>query len=212
MRLINGSRVALTGQGVAPSLFAVMAALGKERVTKRLKAAGSIPSAKKNRGLGKPKAFPVKVRGYRDPSASSGLYWAITVTVTGNGVRGHAGVGVAGLVVQASFQDVLSRLRRQVSMQNELAGVDTELLLGARTERHSRCPGEIDGGDVETRTLPPPRAARDQDFSVGRVGVNVQPVGYAEMKIDLGGVSARGQLPGREKGTEPRPHQAVGKG
>ncbi len=40
--LINGSRVALTGQGVAPSLFAVMAALGKERVVKRLKAAGSI--------------------------------------------------------------------------------------------------------------------------------------------------------------------------
>jgi glutamyl-tRNA synthetase len=34
--LINGSRVALTGQGVAPSLFAVMAALGKERVVKRL--------------------------------------------------------------------------------------------------------------------------------------------------------------------------------
>jgi glutamyl-tRNA synthetase len=43
--LINGSRVALTGQGVAPSLFTVMVALGKERVTRRLKAAGSIPSA-----------------------------------------------------------------------------------------------------------------------------------------------------------------------
>ena len=41
--LINGSRVALTGQGVAPSLFAVMAALGKERVVKRLEGAGSIP-------------------------------------------------------------------------------------------------------------------------------------------------------------------------
>jgi glutamyl-tRNA synthetase len=40
--LINGSRVALTGQGVAPSLFAVMAALGKERVVQRLKAAGEI--------------------------------------------------------------------------------------------------------------------------------------------------------------------------
>jgi glutamyl-tRNA synthetase len=40
--LINGSRVALTGQGVAPSLFAVMAALGKERVVARLKAAGEI--------------------------------------------------------------------------------------------------------------------------------------------------------------------------
>jgi glutamyl-tRNA synthetase len=34
--LINGSRVALTGQGVAPSLFAVMVALGRERVTARL--------------------------------------------------------------------------------------------------------------------------------------------------------------------------------
>ncbi len=34
--LINGSRVALTGQGVAPSLFAVMLALGQERVVRRL--------------------------------------------------------------------------------------------------------------------------------------------------------------------------------
>ncbi|HZR57182.1 MAG TPA: glutamate--tRNA ligase [Terriglobales bacterium] len=36
--LINGARVALTGQGVAPSLFAVMIALGKQRTTARLKA------------------------------------------------------------------------------------------------------------------------------------------------------------------------------
>ena len=35
--LINGSRVALTGQAVAPSLFAVMAALGKDRVVKTAK-------------------------------------------------------------------------------------------------------------------------------------------------------------------------------
>ena len=34
--LINGARVALTGQGVAPSLFAVMIALGKDRVVARL--------------------------------------------------------------------------------------------------------------------------------------------------------------------------------
>ena len=40
--LINGSRVALTGQGVAPSLFSVMTALGKERVVARLKAATEI--------------------------------------------------------------------------------------------------------------------------------------------------------------------------
>jgi glutamyl-tRNA synthetase len=35
--LINGSRVALTGQGVAPSLFAVMVALGRERTVARLR-------------------------------------------------------------------------------------------------------------------------------------------------------------------------------
>ncbi|HEV7219251.1 MAG TPA: glutamate--tRNA ligase [Terriglobales bacterium] len=35
--LINGARVALTGQAVAPSLFAVMMVLGKERTAKRLK-------------------------------------------------------------------------------------------------------------------------------------------------------------------------------
>jgi glutamyl-tRNA synthetase len=34
--LINGARVALTGQGVAPSLFAVMLALGKDKTVKRL--------------------------------------------------------------------------------------------------------------------------------------------------------------------------------
>ena len=37
--LINGARVALTGQGVAPSLFAVMAILGKEKTIIRLKRA-----------------------------------------------------------------------------------------------------------------------------------------------------------------------------
>jgi glutamyl-tRNA synthetase len=40
--LINGARVSLTGQAVAPSLFAVMVNLGKDRVTKRLHAAESI--------------------------------------------------------------------------------------------------------------------------------------------------------------------------
>jgi glutamyl-tRNA synthetase len=35
--LINGARVALTGQGVAPSLFAVMVVLGRERTVRRLR-------------------------------------------------------------------------------------------------------------------------------------------------------------------------------
>jgi len=42
--LINGARVALTGQGVAPSLFAVMVALGRERTIARLRAARDLRS------------------------------------------------------------------------------------------------------------------------------------------------------------------------
>ena len=42
--LINGARVALTGQGVAPSLFAVMANLGQERTVARLKRSASHPA------------------------------------------------------------------------------------------------------------------------------------------------------------------------
>jgi len=40
--LINGARVVLTGQGVAPSLFAVMANLGQERTVTRMKRAHAI--------------------------------------------------------------------------------------------------------------------------------------------------------------------------
>jgi glutamyl-tRNA synthetase len=43
--LINGSRVALTGQAVAPSLFAVMALLGKDRVVQRLAAVDKVPTS-----------------------------------------------------------------------------------------------------------------------------------------------------------------------
>jgi glutamyl-tRNA synthetase len=43
--LINGSRVALTGQAVAPSLFAVMTALGRDCVVRRLERAGAIADA-----------------------------------------------------------------------------------------------------------------------------------------------------------------------
>jgi glutamyl-tRNA synthetase len=40
--LINGARVALTGQAVAPSLFAVMTALGRDKTIARLLAAGKL--------------------------------------------------------------------------------------------------------------------------------------------------------------------------
>ncbi len=40
--LINGARVALTGQAVAPSLFAVMTTLGREKTVERLRAAKAL--------------------------------------------------------------------------------------------------------------------------------------------------------------------------
>jgi glutamyl-tRNA synthetase len=43
--LINGARVALTGQAVAPSLFAVMVALGRERTVQRLSAVSQLTAA-----------------------------------------------------------------------------------------------------------------------------------------------------------------------
>ena len=42
--LINGARVALTGQAVAPSLFAVMVALGKDKTVARLRGAAALAS------------------------------------------------------------------------------------------------------------------------------------------------------------------------
>jgi glutamyl-tRNA synthetase len=43
--LINATRVALTGQGVAPSLFEMMVVLGRERVVARLRCAANHLSA-----------------------------------------------------------------------------------------------------------------------------------------------------------------------
>ena len=43
--LINGSRVALTGQGVAPSLFAVMCSLGKDRTVTRMRSVEQLVGA-----------------------------------------------------------------------------------------------------------------------------------------------------------------------
>ena len=42
--LINGARVALTGQAVAPSLFAVMVTLGRDKTIARLRGAGLSPN------------------------------------------------------------------------------------------------------------------------------------------------------------------------
>ena len=110
--LINGSRVALTGQGVAPSLFAVMAALGKERVVKRLKAAGSIPMLLRSTRWRVEKSRNYCLRTQPSTMSSRGICGSAdrdgtVFPSTGpqrdrdrNGVRRQAGVRIAGLVVK----------------------------------------------------------------------------------------------------------------
>jgi glutamyl-tRNA synthetase len=57
--LINGARVALTGQGVAPSLFVVMCALGKSKTVSRLKAVEQLAVASAGHvGTGAPASLP----------------------------------------------------------------------------------------------------------------------------------------------------------
>jgi hypothetical protein len=176
--LINGSRVALTGQGVAPSLFAVMAALGKERVVKggRLEAEG----------------------GRRDSLCARAIGRAIVFALLGddrnrdgNGVRRHAGVCVAGLVAKGSLQKMLARLRRQVGMQNELTGIHAELLPRSKLQGILGSRREVDRRDVETRHLDHRQPRRNQRLLKGCVGVDVQTVGHAKVKIDLGWPLAR---------------------
>ena len=64
-------------------------------------------------------------------------------------MRRQARVGITGLVVQASLQNMLTPLRRQVHMQNELSGVDAELLPGCNLQGISGTRWEVDRGDAE---------------------------------------------------------------
>jgi hypothetical protein len=76
--LINGARVALTGQGVAPSLFAVMVALGRERTFTRLQAAHAAVDA------------TLKVTAAEEVAAAAaeaGVVQATTAVTTGTRVQ-----------------------------------------------------------------------------------------------------------------------------
>ena len=101
----------------------------------------------------------------------------------------HAGVRITGLVAKAPRQNVLSRLRRQVRMQNELPRVDAELFPRSKLKGVLGTRREIDRGDVETRRFDHCEPSRNQSLFRGRVGVDVQPIGHAKVKINLGGTA-----------------------
>ena len=127
-------------------------------------------------------------------------------------MRWHAGVRIAGLVVQASLQNMLTWLRRQVRMQNELARVDAELLLGSKLKGILGTRREVDRAHVETRRFDHRQPSRNQRLLRGRVGIDVQPVGHAKVKIDLGGAACGNTYLRRIKELDGRIGGSSGKG
>ena len=88
---------------------------------------------------------------------------------------------------------MLARLGRQVSMQDELAGIHAELFPRSKLRGILSACREVDRLDVETLHLDHGEPRRDQGLVRWRMGVDVQTIGHAKVKIDLGCV-ARGNV------------------
>jgi hypothetical protein len=115
-------------------------------------------------------------------------------------VRRQAGVLIAGLIVQAALQSMLTRLRRQVGVENELPGVHTELLARRGLQGIIRTRREVHGGYVKTRRFDDGQPRRNQQLIQRRVGVDVKPVRHTEVKIDLSiSMGGNSYLCGREE-------------
>src|ERR1700679_417216 len=81
---------------------------------------------------------------------------------------------------------MLARLGREVSMQDELAAIHAELFPRSKLRGILRACREVYRGDVETLHLDHGEPRRDQGLVRWRMGVDVQTIGHAEVKIDLG--------------------------
>jgi hypothetical protein len=115
-------------------------------------------------------------------------------------MRRHAGVRVAGLVAKACLKNMVARVRGHMRMQNKLARIHTELFPGRKLQGVLRTGWEVDRGHVETMRFDHREPSRDQGLIERCVRIDVQAVGHAEVKIDLGrAVRGNGHLSGREK-------------
>ncbi len=101
-------------------------------------------------------------------------------------MRWHAGVGIAGLVVQASFKNMLSRLGCQMGMQNELSRVDAQFFFGGKLKGVVGAWGKVDRAHVETRGFHHRQPCRYQRLLCGGVRIDMQTVGHSEVEINLG--------------------------
>lgn len=68
-------------------------------------------------------------------------------------MRRHAGILVAGLVAKRGCQNMFTRLRRQVRVQNKLARVDAELFTRSNLQSKLSARREINRGDIEAGRL-----------------------------------------------------------
>jgi hypothetical protein len=95
---------------------------------------------------------------------------------------------------------VLALLRREVGVQNKLSRVYAELLLRSNLEGILRSRREVDRSDVETRRFDYRQSGPNQRLLRGMVGIDVETIGYAKMKINLGGpLGGNVDLCGRKK-------------
>jgi hypothetical protein len=117
----------------------------------------------------------------------------------GKGVRRHAGVRIAGLVAKASLKKMLARLCSQVGMQDELTGINAELLPGRKLQSIFCTRREVDRCDIETLHLDHREPRRNQGLVRRGVRVDVQSIGHAKVKVDLGCVAGGNVYPIGEK-------------
>jgi hypothetical protein len=110
-------------------------------------------------------------------------------------VRRHAGVRIAGLVAKASLKKMLARLCSQVGMQDELTGINAELLPGRKLQSIFCTRREVDRCDIETLHLDHSEPRRNQGLVRRGVRVDVQSIGHTKVKVDLGGVAGRNVYP-----------------
>jgi hypothetical protein len=115
-------------------------------------------------------------------------------------MRRQTGTRIAGLVVKATLQYVLALLRREVGVENKLSRIDTEFLLRSNLEGILRSRREVDCSDVKPRWFDHRQSGPDQRLLRGMVRINVETIGHAKMKINLGGpLSGNVDLFGRKK-------------
>lgn len=104
-----------------------------------------------------------------------------------NGFGGHAHGVVAGLEVQLGLDQVVAGGSHNLGLDDELVGVDAELVCGRCWEGEVlalrvSCVGELDAGPVGNR-----ERCRDEVLIAGRMRVDVEALGDAEMQGYFGG-------------------------